>query len=726
VAVLGSWCFRHRRLVLVFWLAALIIVGGVSAAAKTDFSTKFSLPNTQSTTALNLLVKEFPAVSGDADQIVLQARTGSVTSPAVEASAKAMLAKVATLPHVSSVTSPYGSAGAAQVSKDGTIAFATVHFDQQADVLPKASVQKVIDVAESARSSSLGVRLGGQAIEQDEQQSSSSSTVLGIIFAIIVLGIVFGAFFATFLPLITALMAIIIGYSITGLLSHTFSVASFSTELGILIGLGVGVDYALFIVTRHRTGIRGGRSIEDAATHAVNTAGRAVFFAGITVCIALLGQFALGVSFLYGVAVSAAITVALTMLSALTLLPALLGFWGMKVFSRKQRRLMEASGPQPELVVGFWRRWAEGLQRRPILPAIVALGVVVVIALPIFTLRLGLDDAGSDPSSTTSRQAYDLLAKGFGPGFNGPFQLVGELPTRSDLTAFTAVVKKVATESGVVSTTPAVLSPSGRVAIADVYPSTSPQAAQTTVLLHKLRNHVIPAASAGTGVTVLVGGVTATQADFAHVLSSKLPLFIGVVVILAFLLLMTVFRSLLIPVVASVMNLLSVGAALGIMNVFFEWGWGDSLLGNSGKSPVEVFIPVLLFSILFGLSMDYEVFLVSRIHEEWLTTGDNSASVTMGQAETGRVITAAATIMILVFASFLLGGNIIIEQFGVGLAGAIIIDAFIVRTVLVPSLMHLIGRANWWLPGWLDRILPQLNVEAADSVAPPASDKVAV
>jgi RND superfamily putative drug exporter len=726
MAVLGRWCFRHRRLVLVVWLVVMVGFFGASRAAKSDFSTKFQLPNTQSTNALNLLQKEFPAVSGDSDQIVLQAKVGSVTSPAIKAAATKMLADVATLPHVKSVASPYGPAGAAQISKDGTIAFATVHFDEQAQSLPKAAVKKVITVAEDARSPQLQVELGGQAIEQDEQQSSSLSTVVGVLFAIVVLGFAFGAFFATFLPLITALIAILIGYSITGLLTHAFSIASFSTELGILIGLGVGVDYALFIVTRHRTGIKGGRTIEDAAVNAVNTAGRAVFFAGITVCIALLGQFALGVSFLYGVAVTAAITVALTMLGSLTLLPALLGFWGLKVLSRKQRAELVANGPVPEEVVGFWRRWAEGIRRRPILPAVLALGAVVVIALPIFTLRLGLDDAGSDPSSTTSRHAYDLLAKGFGPGFNGSIQLVAQLPEKSDLTAFTAVVKKVVADPGIVpEANPVVIvSPNDKVALANVYPTTSPQAAQTTVLVHHLRNQVIPAAEAGTGVTVLVGGTTAIQTDFAHVLSSKLPLFIAVVVVLAFILLMAVFRSLLIPIVASIMNLLSVGAALGIMNAVFEWGWGNSILGLSGSSPVEVFIPVLLFSILFGLSMDYEVFLVSRIHEEWLLTEDNGVAVTLGQAETGRVITAAATIMILVFLSFLLGGNIIIEQFGVGLAGAIIIDAFIVRTVLVPALMHLIGKANWWLPGWLDRILPQLNVEAGDEPPTVATEPV--
>jgi RND superfamily putative drug exporter len=628
-----------------------------------------------------------------------------------------MLAQVAALPHVQGITSPYGPAGAAQISRSGAVAFATVHFDQLAPDLPKSSVQRVISVAQHADSPQLQVALGGQAIESAEAQSSSRSTGLGVIFALIVLGLAFGALFAAFLPLITALVAIGIGYDVTGLLSHAFAVASFATILGVLIGLGVGVDYALFIVTRHRTGLEGGRSTEDAAANAVNTAGRAVFFAGITVCIALLGQFALGVTFLYGVAVSAAITVALTMLSSLTLLPALLGFFGMKVLSRRQRAALAASGPIAEEATGFWRRWAEAIRRHPVLPALAALAVVVVIALPVFTLRLGLDDAGSDPSTTTTHQAYELLAKGFGPGFNGPLELVGQLRSRTDLPAFAAVVAKVSKEPGVVSATPAVLSPSGTLAIASVYPSTSPEAAQTTVLLHKLRNQVIPAAQAGTGVTVLVGGVTATQNDFAHVLSSKLPLFIAVVVVLAFLLLMAVFRSLLIPIVASIMNLLSVAAALGIMNAVFEWGWGTSLLGIAGDNPVEVFIPVLLFSILFGLSMDYEVFLVSRINEEWLLTRDNGDAVMLGQAETGRVITAAASIMILVFASFLLGGSIIIQQFGIGLAGAIIVDAFIVRTVLVPALMHLIGRANWWLPGWLDRILPRLNVEAPGAAA---------
>jgi RND superfamily putative drug exporter len=451
----------------------------------------------------------------------------------------------------------------------------------------------------------------------------------------------------------------------------------------------------------------------------VNTAGRAVFFAGLTVCIALLGQFALGVTFLYGLAIAGAITVALTMFAALTLLPAFLGFFGLRVLGRRGQRELEASGPVSEQVeAGFWYRWSRSIERRPALRAVGALIIVVVVALPVFSLRLGLADAGSDPAGTTTRLAYDTLAKGFGPGFNGPLELVTTLPTRSDLAAFEKVAKAASEQHGVVYVTPPRVSPSGKAAVVLVYPSTEPQAAQTSALLHTLRTDVIPAAEAGSGIHVLVGGATAGVDDFSAVLSSKLALFIAVVVVVAFLLLMLVFRSLLIPAVASVMNLLSVGAALGIMNAVFEWGWGHSLLGISRTGPVEVFIPVIMFSVLFGLSMDYEVFLVSRMQEEWVVSHDNRLAVTKGQTETGRVITAAALIMILVFLSFLLGGNIIIQQFGIGLAGAIIIDAFIVRTVLVPSLMHMMGNANWWLPRWLDRALPHVNIEVREAQNP--------
>ena len=611
--------------------------------------------------------------------------------------------------------SPYAATGSKQISADGHVAYATVVFAGQVGANPVSAINAVIKTAKAAGNDRLRVSLGGQDIEQVQRSGSGPSTGIGIVLALVVLGLAFGALFAAFLPIITALVAIGIGYSLTGLLSHVFSVAEFATILGVLIGLGVGVDYSLFIVTRYRNAIKAGQAPGAAASLAVNTAGRAVFFAGLTVCIALLGQFALGLSFLYGVAVSATVTVLLTMLSSLTLLPALLSFVGARVLSRRERRRLAANGPDEQEALGKgWLRWARFLERHPVLPAIVAVVVVAVIALPVLTLRLGLDDAGSDPAGTTTRQAYDALVKGFGPGFSGPLQLVGELKTPADAATFGTLVQKLSHEPGIVSATPPRLSPDGHVAVANLIPASSPQATRTTDLVNHLRGTVLPQAEAGTGVHVLVGGSTAGQVDFAHKLSSKLIPFIAVVVVLGFLLLMAVFRSLLVPLVASAMNLLSVAAALGIMNAVFVWGYGHSLFRISATGPVEVFIPVLMISILFGLSMDYEVFLVSRIHEEWTQRRNNAEAVTYGQAETGRVITAAALIMILVFASFALGDDLTIKQFGIGLAGAIIIDAFIVRTVVVPALMHLFGRANWWLPRWLDRVLPQLNVEGAE------------
>ena len=719
MAGLARCCFRHRRLVFAGWVLALVLLTAVSQAAGISYATTVTLPNSPSTQALAILQHDFPSAAGDADQIVVEAKTGSVTSAPVRSEVEAMLAEVHGLPHVASVTSPYGPYGASQVSRDGKIAFATVNFDAQAQDLPSDAVNAVIQTAQAAQGPNLQVALTGQAIENAQPQQSSNSTALGVILALIVLGLAFGALFAAIIPIVTALVAIGIGYALTGLLSHVLTIVSFAPILGVLIGLGVGIDYALFIVTRNRSGVRAGKSIEDAAVHAVNTAGRAVFFAGLTVVIALLGQFLLGVSFLDGAAVAATVTVALTMLASLTLLPALLGFIGPRVLSGRERRRISESGPEAEAVTsGLWYRWSRSIERQTALRAAVSLLVLVVVALPVFSLRLGLDDAGTDPASSTTRQAYDLLAKGFGPGFNGPFELVSALHGPADATAFSAVVEAASRQPGIVTATPPQVSPAGSAAVALLYPSTAPQAAQTTTLLDQLRNRVVPAAEAGSGLHVLIGGVTPTEVDFSTALASKLPLFIAVVVMLAFLLLLLVFRSLLIPAVASVMNLLAVGAALGVMNAVFEWGWGSSIIGISASAPVEVFLPVIMFSVLFGLSVDYEVFLVSRIHEQWIRTGDNRVAVTTGQTVTGRVITAAASIMILVFLSFLLDDNIVIQQFGVGLAAAITIDAFVVRTVLVPALMHLCGRANWWLPGWLDRWLPTLHIESEPAAVP--------
>ncbi len=461
-----------------------------------------------------------------------------------------------------------------------------------------------------------------------------------------------------------------------GILSHAFSVPQFATQLAELISLGVGIDYSLFIVSRHRRELLAGRTPEEAAVRALNTSGRAVFVAGLTVCIALLGMFALGLTFLYGVSLGAAFVVVLTMLSSLTLLPAMLGFYGDKALSRRDRRALrgEVALDDEGLKVDlggspFWKWWSAIVQRRSAILSVFSLGLIVLVALPFFSMRLGLADSGEDPSGSTTRAAYDLLAQGFGPGFNGPLQVVGKINSPSDLQRFHAFVGNLAHESGVARVLPPRTSPNGKAAVVFVYPNYTPQAAQTTDLVNHIRSEV-PTAVKGSTLAIHVGGETAGGIDFSNVLAGKLPLFVVVIVVLAFLLLAAVFRSVLVPLVASVMNILSIGAALGAITAAFQWGWLKPVLGFSKAGPIEVYLPVMMFAVLFGLSMDYEVFLVSRMHEEWLTTGDNTVAVSRGQAETGRVITAAGLIMILVFLSFSLVNNaLVIQEFGIGFAG---------------------------------------------------------
>jgi RND superfamily putative drug exporter len=443
------------------------------------------------------------------------------------------------------------------------------------------------------------------------------------------------------------------------------------------------------------------------------------------VCIALLGQFALGLSFLYGLSLSSAVAVALTMATSLTFLPAMLGFLGPKALSRGERAALAGHGPASEPATGFWLRWARLVEARKLLAGLGALAIVGIIAVPVLGLRVGSSDAGTDPAADTTHQAYTALAQGFGPGFNGPLELVGQVSAPSDITGFDRLLAVAARTPGVASVTPAVTSPGGKAVVATLYPASSPQATRTITLVNDLRHDIIPRAETGTSLQVHVGGETATDIDFSRALTQKLPLFIGVVVLLAFLLLMAVFRSLLIPLVASVMNLLSIGAALGALNAVFNWGLGASALGLTGAGPIDASIPVLLFSVLFGLSTDYEVYLVSRIQEEWQRRGRHPATpdgqtrrnhqaIMIGQAKAGRIVAAAAVIMVLVFGSFLLSGNRVLEEFGFGLGFSVLVDALVIRMALVPAVMHGIGSRNWDLPAWLDRILPNLSIEAGD------------
>lgn len=729
---LAHWCFLHRRAVVAFWLLVLAVTVALSQSIGSKYDESVSLPGTDSQAAVNLLTDNFPSASGEGDQIVIEARGGATArSDSVQQPVTAALTEVAAIPGIASVVSPYSPQGAAQISKDGTVAFAAVNWKMKAADVTKSDARKLIDTAKAADGPDVRISLGGQSIENEESAGPGLSVAVGAIAALVILLIVFGgALFASLMPLVTAAVALFIGTSLISLLSHVMDTPSVSSDLAVLIGLGVGIDYGLFIISRHRGSVKAGRSYEESTVLAVNTSGRTVLFAGITVCIALLGQFALGVDYLYGVSAASALTVALTMATALTFLPAMLGFLGPKTLSRRERRALAQEGPVAEDASGFWLRWGTFVERRRVPVAAGALALVVVIGLPLFTLRLGTSGAATDPPDSTTHQAYSALSRGFGPGYNGPFQLVTEVNSPGDAQAFSTFLASAAEQPGVVSVTPPTTSPNGKVALAILYPATGPGAKATVSLVSDIRD-LAPKAEGPGHPPVHVGGVTPANIDFSRVLSEKLPLFIAVVVVLAFLLLVAVFRSLLIPLVAAVMNLLSVAAALGAMNAVFTWGWGDSILNIPATGPVDAFIPVLLFSVLFGLSMDYEVFLVSRMQEEWhlrrrdrKENGDGDVSradqvldnhwaVTHGQGKTGRIVAAAAGIMILVFGSFLISDDHVLKEFGFGLGFAVLVDALVIRGLLVPALMHLIGPANWAMPGRLERIVPNFSIEAA-------------
>jgi putative drug exporter of the RND superfamily len=712
---LARWCFTHKFVVLTVWIAALVVLGGLTAKAGSGYTDSFSLPGTESTTALNLLTDNFNTESTDTNQVVFAA--DDVNDAATKARIERTLGQIAKIPHVERVDSPFARGAAArQVSRDGTVAFANVHMDGAQPIadVPKSAYDELISTAEHARGDGLRVELGGSGIQQATQQPGGGpSEFIGFFAAAVVLAIAFGSLWATLLPLFTAVLALGCGLSLTGLLAHAIDIATFAPTLATLIGLGVGIDYALFVVTRHRNAIKAGRDPEAACVRALNTSGRAVLFAGGTVIVALLGLLVLGVSFLNGVAVASAIVVLVTMTAAITLIPALLGMIGMRVLSRRERRRLAERGPSDPKLEGFWPRWAAFVQQHRLPLAAGALAIMLLLAVPALGLRLGSSDAGQDPPSSTTRKAYDLLAKGFGPGFNGTFQIVVRTPNgKADLPKVQQLQQALSKTDGLAAVSPPVPSPNGRIALIEARPATAPQDAATSRLIDKLRNDVVPRAA--DGLPVYVGGLTAIFDDFAGVLTDKLPLFIFVIVALGCLLLMIAFRSLLIPATAAVMNLLAAGAAFGVVTAVFQKGFLAGPLGV-GTGPIEAFLPVMMLAILFGLSMDYQVFLVSRMHEEWANTNDNGHSVRIGQAATGRVITAAATIMILVFGSFLLEGQRVIAEFGVGLASAVFLDAFVLRTVLVPAVMHLLGARNWWLPRPLARALPRVAVEGAES-----------
>ena len=712
---IGAWCYDHRRIALAGWLTAVIAVITLGSVIGSRFLNDFGGVG-ESQQAQDVLAKRFPAMATDDAQVVFHS-SGPISAPAVSARVQAALAAIRPLAPVPSV-SPLIPA------RDGLTGFATIQFDAVSDKLPPADVSRVIDKAQSYADPGLQVALGGAPISTVVSPAPGSSEGFGVTAAIIIMLVVFGSVVAMGLPILTALAGVGAGYAVVALISHLLIDPSFGPELMAMIGLGVGIDYALFIVTRYRQGLGEGLAPRDAVVRAMSTAGRAVLFAGTTVIISLLGLLLIGQQYLVGLAVGTIVAVLAVMAAALTLLPAMLGFSGQSIDRLHVPGLLKLV--VPSATRGFWWRWSRTVQRKPVMCGIGALLVLVVLALPLFSMRLAFTDAGNDPPSLTTRQAYDMLSGAFGPGFNGPLVLAAELPgAGADHAAVTAFEHRLAGLPGVARVQAPIYNTVGDAAVLIAYPTTAPQAAATATLVQQLRSTVIPQATAGTGVKVLVGGETAAGIDASSHLSQRLPLVIGLVILLSFILLMAVFRSIVIPAKAAMMNLLSIGAAYGAIVAVYQWGWLSAIFSVSRTGPIDPWIPLMMFTITFGLSMDYEVFLLSRVQEEWHRTGDSSTAVADGIAATGRVITAAAAIMVCIFGSFVVGDPLrILDVFGLGLAVAILVDATLVRMVLVPSIMQLLGGANWWFPRWLDRVVPHVDAGRGPAAPPlvPAED----
>ncbi len=764
---LGAWCHDHRWKVVIGWIATVFVAGGIMSSVGTSYKADFNLPDVESRQGFEILDEHFGGQgTGESGTIVFRSETG-VRDPRVQRAMEPVFGVVGGVEGVSRVVSPYSEEGSNQITDrpghQGDIGYAVVELDPDITFENATEISKAITEA-LPTIDGVQIELGGAIFGEFEPPNSE---LLGVAFAMVILVLAFGSVLAMGLPIAVALAGIGIGTITVGLLSSVITIPDFATILGTMIGLGVGIDYALFIVTRFREQLHKGDDIKPAVTAALDTAGRSVAFAGTTVVISLLGMLLMQISFISGLAIGAAVVVLMTMVASLTLLPALLGFAGNRVELTRWRGLIAASlvaialvgvglAIQP-LLIGLplaavvllaslavrplrqpvprpavkprqetlAYRWSRFVQHYPWPSAIGATLLLVLLALPVLGLRLGFSDEGNYAEETTTRKAYDLLAEGFGPGFNGPLMVVGEVPAGTSQATLQAVTDGIARDPGVQFASPPVLNDpdAPTAALWRVIPTTSPQEEATTHLVERLREDVLPAATADTGLDVSVTGTVAIQVDFSTYLASRLPLFFGAVLALSFLLLMTVFRSVLVPLKAVIMNLLSIGAAFGIVVAVFQKGWGAGLLGIDG-APIEPFVPMMLFAIVFGLSMDYEVFLLSRVREEWKRTGDSRLSVADGLAATARVITAAALIMVFVFGSFLLEADRISKLFGLGLAVAVLIDATVVRLLLVPATMELLGDKNWWLPKWLDKILPDVAVEGHVHDQPPAKVSV--
>ncbi len=702
----ARFCIRHRRKVVALWLLAAIVFTVSSGLVGNQFADNLSLPGRDSQSATDIVDKSFPSQANGNNPIVFKARQGTVTDSDNEQQIETALKRLRSDALVASASDPFSPEAAAQVSSDERFAFSNVILTEGAGDLSTEDAQEVIDRALSVKGSSLDVAAGGYLGQQVSKPSTESSEVVGLVMAMIVLALTFGTIVAMGMPIFSALAGLLISLGMLGLLSHVTTIATTAPTLATMIGLGVGIDYALFVVTRHRAGMRAGLEPAEAAARATATAGGAVVFAGSTVVVALLSLGLAGIPLVWTLGYSAAIAVLVAMFAAITLLPALLALVGRRIdslklpFGERHKRDDHSHG---------WARWAEGVARRPVPAVVFATLLLLIVALPVRNLHLGQEDDGALPKSTQTKQSYDLLTQGFGVGQNGPLLIA--MDVGDDGSSVTALSEAIASDQGIASVSPPQLDSKGDAAILTAIPTTAPSSRKTENTIDRLRSKTIPDALKGTGSTAYVGGSTAAYVDLADEISEKLPRVIALVVLLSFLVLILAFRSLLIPLQAAVMNLLSIGAAYGLVTLIFQEGHGAGLIGLDGPVPVVSFLPLVMFAILFGLSMDYEVFLLTQIKEAWDRGLDNRAAVIAGLASSGRVITSAALVMFAVFFSFVLNGDPVVKQFGVGLAFAVAIDATVVRCLLVPATMVLVGKRNWWFPGWLDRIVPKVDIE---------------
>ena len=709
----AGFLYDRRRLVLAAWVLVLLALLAVARSVGPAYQFDMSIASSESVTALNLIDQHTPGVTGE--QLTIAWRLPEDNAPAADAkkTVQEMLATVSGMDHVRSVTDPYATAaGAAAISPDGKTGYSTVTMDDVVANLPPQSINAIADVVRATNQctsdcpdpQTLTVAIAGQALLEADPFGATASEGLGIGLAAIVLLLAFGSVLTAALPLVNAMVELGAAVATVTMLSHVVAVPSFGVQMMSLIGIGVGIDYALFLVSRHRSGLMRGIPVRESVIQAYDTSGRAVLFAGITVVVSLLGILLARVGFMNGLAIATSIGVLFTMVVTLTLLPALLGFLGSHVLGRRARRELREQGPHDDERSTRWAQWSVLIQRRPWL--FIAVGAVIlgVLAIPATSLRIGGADQGSDAKGTTTRTAFDLISSAFGPGVNGPIVIV----SGSGEAGLASVQQAVAATDGVVAVTPVQTTPDGEVAWFTAIPSGRPQDRATSDLVAHLRADVLPAASPST--PVLVTGATALMDDVAASIRSIIPWFLLGVLGLSSLLLMIVFRSIAIPVKAAVMNLAVAAASFGVLAAVFQWGWGAGLIGATADTPFLAFLPIMLLAVLFGLSMDYQVFLVSRMREEWVRTGDNTKAVTLGLSETGKVITAAALIMVLVFLAFVTAGEPALKMSGAGMAVAVFLDAFLIRSLLVPALMQVLGSWNWWLPRWLDRIVPHLTV----------------